>query len=59
MEAHLMLPRIRFRSLVRGEGGATAVEYGLMVAFIGGVIIVTVMALGGPVMGLYERVNWW
>ena len=43
----------------RGEHGATAVEYGLMVALIAAVIMGTVAALGGPVMGLYERVNWW
>jgi pilus assembly protein Flp/PilA len=41
------------------EGGATAVEYGLMVALIAGAIIVTVAALGDPVMGLYARVEWW
>jgi pilus assembly protein Flp/PilA len=41
------------------EKGATAVEYGLLVALIAGTIIGTVMLLGDPVMGLYARVNWW
>lgn len=50
---------LRLTAHPRGEGGTTAVEYGLMVALIGGVIIATVAALGGPVMGLYARVNWW
>jgi pilus assembly protein Flp/PilA len=43
----------------RDETGATAVEYGLMVAAIAGTIILTVAALGDPVMGLYARVQWW
>ena len=44
---------------MRDETGATAVEYGLMVAAIAGAIIFTVAALGDPVMGLYARVQWW
>jgi pilus assembly protein Flp/PilA len=43
----------------RNEFGATAVEYGLLLALIAAVIIGAVAALGGPVMGLYERVDWW
>ena len=43
----------------RTERGATAVEYGLMVALIAGVIIGTVILLSDPVTGLYGRVNWW
>jgi pilus assembly protein Flp/PilA len=46
-------------SRTRDESGATAVEYGLMVAAIAGAIILTVAALGDPVMGLYARVQWW
>jgi hypothetical protein len=30
-----------------------------MVAAIAGTIILTVAALGDPVMGLYARVRWW
>lgn len=49
----------RFMLRLRPETGATAVEYGLMVALIAGVIIGSVMALGDPVMGLYARAQWW
>jgi len=41
------------------QRGATAVEYGLFVALISGVIIFTLLALSDPVMGLYARVRWW
>lgn len=50
---------IRHASRQRDEAGATAVEYGLLVALIAGVIIGTVLLLGDPVMGLYARVDWW
>jgi pilus assembly protein Flp/PilA len=43
----------------RDDVGATAVEYGLLVAMIAGVIIGTVILLGDPVNGLYARVRWW
>jgi len=36
------------------EKGATAVEYGLLVAFIAGVIILAVTALGLDVQGLFN-----
>lgn len=41
---------------VRGvlrDGGASAVEYGLIVFAIAAVIAIAVFALGPPVMGLY------
>lgn len=46
------------------DRGATAVEYGLMLALIAGVIIGSVAILGGGpggggVLGLFQRVNWW
>jgi len=50
---------LRSRVILRPETGATAVEYGLMVALIAGVIIGSVMALGDPVMGLYAKAQWW
>ena len=40
----------------RDEKGATAVEYGLMVALIAIVIIVAVALLGGNLSGLFDRV---
>ena len=35
------------------ERGATAVEYGLLIALIAAVIVSAVAALGGRVVGLY------
>ena len=46
-------------SAARDERGATAVEYGLLVAMIAAVIIGSVALLGDPVMGLYATVDWW
>ncbi|QDG67831.1 Flp family type IVb pilin [Pseudarthrobacter sp. NIBRBAC000502772] len=45
---------IRLRS---EEKGATAVEYGIMVALIAVVIIVAVSSLGGTLTGLFESVD--
>jgi pilus assembly protein Flp/PilA len=39
------------------ERGATAVEYGLMVALIAVAIIVTVTALGGRLNGTFQTVR--
>jgi pilus assembly protein Flp/PilA len=44
---------------VADERGATAVEYGLMVALIAAAIVGTVALLGDPVNGLYASVKWW
>lgn len=41
------------------DRGATAVEYALLIALIAAVIFGAVVALGGEVTGLFERVNWW
>jgi len=43
----------------RDDSGATAVEYGLLVALIAAVIVGSVALLGDPVMGLYASVEWW
>ncbi len=40
-----------------GDEGATAVEYGLMVALIAGVIILTVTTLGGAVNDTFKGVT--
>ena len=40
-----------------GEKGATAVEYGNMVALIAVVIIVAVTTLGGSLDGVFDWVN--
>ncbi len=43
--------------LIRNEEGATAVEYGLMVALIAVAIIATVTALGGGLNGLFTQIT--
>jgi pilus assembly protein Flp/PilA len=40
-----------------GDGGATAVEYGLMVALIAAVIVGVVTALGGNLSTLFTTVS--
>ncbi|MHB1225780.1 MAG: Flp family type IVb pilin [Gemmatimonadaceae bacterium] len=42
------------RSFVRDEEGATAVEYGLLVALIAAIIVGTVAAVGTKVDGAFE-----
>lgn len=44
------------RQMFRSERGATAVEYGLMVALIAIVIIVAVGLLGTNLSGLFNQV---
>jgi pilus assembly protein Flp/PilA len=41
---------------VKSERAATAVEYAIMVGLIAVVIVVAVAAVGGAVLGLFERV---
>lgn len=41
----------------RAEEGATAVEYGLMVALIAAVIVVAVTALGGKLNTLFTSIT--
>jgi pilus assembly protein Flp/PilA len=41
---------------LRNEDGATAVEYGLLVALIAVVIIVAVQALGGNLQNIFQNV---
>lgn len=45
------------KKLFRDEEGATAVEYGLIVAAIAGLIIVVVYVLGGKVNKAFENVQ--
>jgi len=42
---------------IREEEGATAVEYGLLVALIAAVIIVTVKTLGTKVDAAFTKIN--
>lgn len=43
--------------VAKKERGATAVEYGIMVALIAAVIITVVTALGGQLTALFTRVG--
>jgi pilus assembly protein Flp/PilA len=43
--------------LAKDESGATAVEYGLIVALIAAVIVILVLALGGKVSKGFSIVN--
>ena len=45
------------KKLLKDDDGATAVEYGLIVAAIAGLIIVVVFALGGKVNKAFEKVQ--
>ncbi len=45
------------RKLWKDEEGATAVEYGLMVAAIAAVIVIIVFSLGKTVSSTFEKVN--
>jgi pilus assembly protein Flp/PilA len=45
------------KQFVRDEEGATAVEYGLLVALIAAIIVGTVAILGGKVNAGFEAVN--
>ena len=47
---------IQASSMLRKEEGATAVEYGLMVALIAVVIIAAVTLLGGNLNTLFNRI---
>jgi len=51
------LTRGRHGLYARGDRGATAVEYGLMVGFIAVVVIVGVSAFGASVRGLFELIS--
>ena len=47
----------RFRSLVRDEKGATAVEYGLIVGLIAVVLVVAVAALSGALGTMFDDIT--
>jgi pilus assembly protein Flp/PilA len=54
---HLRLVKLQLKvSAMRNDRGATAVEYGLMVALIAIVIIVAVALLGGNLNTLFGQV---
>ena len=47
--------RIRLAAMCKTERGASAVEYGLLVALIAVAIILAVSALGGTLSGIFSR----
>jgi pilus assembly protein Flp/PilA len=49
-----MLSYIRKVADVRKDDGASAVEYGLLVAAIAALIVIIVFALGGLVKGIFK-----
>ena len=49
-----MLAYIRKVAQVRRDDGASAVEYGLLVAAIAALIVLVVFALGGVVKGVFK-----
>jgi len=46
-----------FHAVHRGDRGATAVEYGLMVALIAAIIVGVVAALGTKIQAAFTTVN--
>lgn len=46
-----------FASMAEAEDGATAVEYGLIVALIAAVIVAIVAVLGGKIADAFETVT--
>ena len=50
-----MLRTIRKTARVKGEEGASAVEYGLLVAAIAAVIVIIIFALGGVIKNVFEK----
>jgi pilus assembly protein Flp/PilA len=49
--------RKNFRRLRRDDRGATAIEYGLIVALIGVAIMASLGSLGGGVGGMWTKLN--
>jgi pilus assembly protein Flp/PilA len=49
--------RIRLTAMAKTERGASAVEYGLLVALIAIAIIVAVSLLGGKLSGVFNKTS--
>lgn len=47
----------KFKSFLKDESGATAIEYGLLVALIAVAIIGAVTAVGGGLSGMFNAVD--
>lgn len=46
-----------FKQFARHEGGATAIEYGLIAALIAVTIIISVTAVGNNLVGVFNAVS--
>jgi|GEM_PF-2838355 len=57
MVRYLKNMQFLFLCYKRQETAATAVEYGLIIAFISTVIMVTVMAIGGHLEGFFNTIH--
>ena len=49
--------KIRLTALPKSDRGASAVEYGLLVALIAIAIIVAITALGGKLSGVFSKTS--
>ncbi|MEO5710288.1 MAG: Flp family type IVb pilin [Nocardioidaceae bacterium] len=49
--------KIRLTALPKSDRGASAVEYGLLVALIAIAIIVAITALGGKLSGVFQKTS--
>jgi pilus assembly protein Flp/PilA len=47
----------KFRQLIKDEEGATAVEYGIMIAAIAAIIVTVVIAIGEKIETGFNKVN--
>lgn len=47
----------KFMQFVKDEEGATAVEYGVLIALIIAVCIVVINVIGGKIENAFEKVN--
>jgi pilus assembly protein Flp/PilA len=47
----------KVKEFIADEQGATAVEYGLMVALIAAVIVTTVLAIGGKLKTAFQLID--
>ena len=56
LQLFVSLPRFLSQPLRGGDRGATAVEYGLMVALIAAVIVGVVTLLGGNLSTMFSNV---
>lgn len=57
LKLYVSLQNYLVQPLRRDDRGATAVEYGLLVALIAAVIVVAVTALGGKLTSLFTSIT--